>query len=165
MRTIMMVLSSALLFGGAACKKSDTEKAEKEMQKAQEKVDDRREDIADEQKDVREEQKDLAEEQKDVDEKRGELAVNEANLKVAQDNLMMEGRSTMSRIDAKLEAASKRTDKDVQEKLGDMRVKRAELETKISQAGTRTAANWNEFKEEVTEDMTKLEKDLDDLLD
>lgn len=163
MRTIVLGLATALLFGGAGvgCKKRESEKAGSELKKAQEKVEERREEVRDEQKDV-------VKEQRDVTAKRAELSEAEANLAAKRSQFEATVNEKLARIDSKIAMLDSRvtptSDTKIKDKLAGYKTRRKEITAKLDLTRERTAANWDDFTKEVGDNVDKLEKDLDDEL-
>jgi septal ring factor EnvC (AmiA/AmiB activator) len=157
MRTIILGVAAALVFGGAACK-SESEKRGSELKKAQERVEEQREDI-------REEQKDVTKEQRDVSKEQQELSESEAKLAAERSQFQSTVKQKLASVDAKIASLDSKTDAKSKERAAELRMRRNEIAAKLDRAGDQTAARWNEFTTDIGEGLDKLEKDVDKALD
>lgn len=149
-------LAAALLFGG--CKKDPHENAREELRKSVEEVREQREEVREEQKDVMEEQKDVTKEQR-------ELAEAQGNLAKARANYITTTRERLARIDAKINELEARGEMKSKDAAITLRARRDALAGKLDQAGSRVDAEWDEFKSDLDDTFSKIEKDVDGALD
>ena len=153
MRKILFAIAAMLAIGGG-CKKTESEKAARDLTKAQERVEDQRGDVANEMKDMRDEAKDVATEQRELNHAEGDLAV-------AKERLRRESSIALDRIEEKLARLEASTNAEARADAAALRVRKAELQGKLDHLGAHAAATWNTAKIELGDALGKLEKDVD----
>jgi uncharacterized protein (DUF3084 family) len=158
MRKAIWFVATALLAGGAACKKDDTEKAASEVRKAQEKVQEESQDVREEAKDVREEAKDVAEERK-------ELSEAEQRLMQSREQLKSSVTTRLANIDSKLAILEQRTDPVSKKLAADLKMRRDQVSQRVNAVDSIAISSWDTYQKEVEDNLKVLENDLDEALD
>jgi chromosome segregation ATPase len=158
MRKSILFLAAALIAGGAACKKTDSEKAATEVRKARENVDDQAKDLRKQVEDVNKEVKDVAKESKDL----GEAETRLANARV---NLQALVKNRIASIDDKLATLDTRPDPISKKFALDLRTRRNTVFDRSNVADSIAIGSWDSYKKDVEDQLTGLETDLNKSLD
>lgn len=172
MKKTIWLMALALATGGAACKKTESEKAATEVRKAQENVADKREDVREEANDVtkanREMGKDgnaVADEAKDVVKQGKELTDAERKLESARSQLQATVKGRLAAIDGKFAVLDSRIDPVSKQLATDLRVKRDIVSNRLNAVDSIAITNWDAYQKDVEDNLEVLEHDLDKALD
>jgi DNA repair exonuclease SbcCD ATPase subunit len=160
-KTLYTIIASALLLGGAACKKDNsdtTDKSAMEVRKAEEKVADQKEDVRDEVKDVKQEVEDVQEENKELAAETKDVAVAKGDLAQAKATYATALNQRLAKLEARGTAEAKRA-------AADYRTRRDAIGAKLNQIKTQAQAGWSDFTKSIDDDFDKLEHDVFDALD
>jgi phage shock protein A len=159
--TLLISLLSAALLGGAACKKSPEEKAEKGFEKAREELEETGGAVRKEGAEVEEKMKGAAEETKEVGAEKPEMAKPSAELEAARARYQAAAKDRLQRIDTRIAELEARGDAKSHETAMKLKEHRNELSTKLDKIGETTDASWNQFKADADSQFETIERDLD----
>jgi chromosome segregation ATPase len=169
-----MILCVTLVFSLLACKEREDrlERAKESADEAKESVREQREDVreeerdvAEEQRDVTEEQRDIPEERKDVKEEKSELGTAQAEFAQARTEYENAAKKRLATVDERLRELAARPDPEARQATERLRVQRDQLAQRIETIGTRTAANWEDFRKDVDQGFERLDEDITDAMD
>jgi chromosome segregation ATPase len=167
-KMLFSIITGALLLGGAACKKDNSDTTDDKanaVQKAQEDVNDQREDIKDEAKDLKDEAQDLKDEAKDVREEAGELRTAQGNLAQARTEYANAVMQRMSKLDARIAELEARGTTEAKAKAADFKVRRDALNAKLETMKSQADTGWAAFTKEIDGSFDGIEHDVNDALD
>jgi chromosome segregation ATPase len=167
-KMIYSMLFGALIAGGTACKKDNSETTDESgaaVRKAQEEVADQKEDVADQAKDVNDEMKDVNKEAGKLSGETNDVAKAQQDLATARATYSSAVVQRLAKLDAKIAELTAKGTTEAKATAADLKVRRDALAKRLDSLATQTDQGWADYTRQIDSDFDAIEKDVFDALD
>lgn len=149
MRKILLAMTTALLFTGGACKKSETDQANDQLQKAQERVQDEGANLREQEQDVR---------QPDSVDDQAQQGAGDAMA-----SFKASAHEQLAKIDAQISDLKAKGTTVSEDELAKLERRRDQISAQLDQLGDQASAGAVQAQNDIKASLDQLEQDIDDI--